>query len=197
LLKIGKEMTARVRAREDRTVALLPDDELVAYGIRMRRMLAQARADGWPDFLEALVLEWVAGAEKEWRWRQRAARLGADPVVRSAGSWPERVERLKREVDLVKLIAYEVGDIKMVTSKRWQCRCPFHDDRHPSLDIDTDKGVWICRACQVGGDAIRYAELARGYSFTEAVAYLEERCGITPPERRINGVQIVRTDGRR
>lgn len=187
LLKIGAEMTARVRAREARAVAQMPDAELVAYGIRMRRLKATAASSDWPEWAVELVGEWIEGAEKEWRWRQQAAKLGADPVVRSPGTWPERVERLHREVDLVKLIAYEVGDIRMVTPGRWQCRCPLHDDRHPSLDIDVNRGLWICRACHVGGDAIRYVELTRGCSFADAVAYLEERSGLEPiaPARRL------------
>jgi hypothetical protein len=197
LLKIGKEMTARVRAREDRTVAQMPDDELVAYGIRMRRLLAQAADDAWPDFLVALVAEWVQGAEKEWRWRRRAASLGADSVVRSGGSWPDRVEAVKRQVDLLALIGFETGGMRMHGRDKFSCRCPFHDDRDPSLDVDVEKGVWLCRVCQVGGDAIRYAELKYGYSFVEAVRHLEERAGIRPPEREIHGVQIIRADGGR
>jgi hypothetical protein len=43
----------------------------------------------------------------------------------------------------------------------------------------------------------RYVELSRSVKFPAAVQYLEERLGIRPPERRIHGVQIVRADGRR
>jgi hypothetical protein len=190
LLKLGKELTARVRAREDRTVAQMPDPELVAYGQRMRRLLATATDEWWPDEATALVAEWVHGAEKEWRWRQRAARLGADPVQRSAGTWTERVERIKRQVDLLPLIGAETGGVRMHGSTKATCRCPFHDDQSPSLDIDMTKGVWLCRACQIGGDAIRYAELRHGYAFADAVSYLEERCGLRPPEpvRSIRGI---------
>lgn len=194
LLAIGKELTARVRAREDRAVSTLPDDELVAYGQRMRRLLVTARDDGWPGEFVALVEEWVAGAAKEWRWRQRAARLGADGVARLAGTWADRVDRLKRGVDLALLIGLEGGGITGRHPKL-RCCCTFHLDHDPSLDIDTDKGVWFCRVCQIGGDAIRYAELRYGLTFAEAVGYLEERCGFLPPERRIDGVAIIRADG--
>jgi hypothetical protein len=188
-------MTARVRAREERSVAQMPDDQLVAYGIRMRRLLVMATDDGWPDFLAALVSEWVRGAEKEWRWRRRAASLGADTVVRSGGSWPERVETVKRVVDLWLLIGGESTETRQRGRHKYSVCCTFHDDRDPSLDIDVEKGVWVCRVCCIGGDAIRYAELRYGMSFTNAVAYLEERAGIKPPERRIDGVTIIRADG--
>lgn len=181
LLKIGKELTARIRAREDRMVTQMTDPELVAYGQRMRRLLAAATEERWPDEAAALAAEWVQSAEKEWRWRQRTARLGADAVQRSAGTWTDRVDRLKRSVDLLHLIGAETGGMRMLSLRKAKCCCPFHDDQDPSLDIDQEKGVWICRACDIGGDAIRYAELRYGMSFGEAVAHLEERCGIQPP----------------
>ena len=32
------------------------------------------------------------------------------------------------------------------------CRCPFHDDRTPSLIVSTTKNLWRCHgACGVGG----------------------------------------------
>ena len=44
-------------------------------------------------------------------------------------------------------VARELGGARKV-GKQWRCRCPSHDDRHPSLDIvDSDDNVlWICRA---------------------------------------------------
>lgn len=181
LLKIGHEMTRRVREREQWCVRQMDDTELVGYGVRMRRLLMTAEADGWEDFLIDLVKEWLADAEQEWRWRRRAASLGADPVVRSGASWADRVDRVKSSVDLFLLIALECGDGKVRGRGKLSCRCPFHDDRDPSLDIDTDKGVWLCRVCSIGGDAITYVELTRSVKFGAAVEYLEERLGIIPP----------------
>ena len=196
LLKIGEEMSRRARERERWCVRQMDDTELVGYGVRMRRLVVTAVADGWPDFLVELVKEWLAEAEKEWRWRQRAATLGADAVVRLGASWADRVDTVKRATDLMALIGFECGRIEMHGPTKFSCQCPFHDDRHPSLDIDTVKGVWFCQVCGIGGDAITYVELSRSVRFPSAVQYLEERLGITPPERRIHGVQIIRADGR-
>lgn len=182
LLKIGAEMTARVRERERWTVKQMADDELVGYGARMRRLLATATADRWDDFIVAMVAEWVAGAEKEWKWRTRAASLGADAVRRDGVSWADRVDEVKRKTDLGMLIAYECPPSKPVGTRGWRAACPFHDDRHPSMDVDTVKNVWVCRSCGVGGDAITYAELRYSLSFVDAVRHLEERLGIKPPQ---------------
>lgn len=195
LLKIGHEMAERVRERERWCMRQMDDSELVGYGVRMRRLLATAGADEWPDFLASLVEEWVSEAEREWRWRRRAANLGADAVVRSGASWADRVDTIKRSTDLVALIGFETGQIKQRGPTKVSCRCPFHDDRDPSLDIDTAKGVWLCRPCGIGGDAITYVELTRSVKFPAAVQELEERLGIKPQERQIHGVRIVRADG--
>jgi hypothetical protein len=186
LLEIGKEMTARVRERERWWVRQMADEELVGYGVRMRRMLVTAKADEWPDFLIDMVAEWLKEAEQEARWRQRAARLGADTMKRSGASWADRVDTVKRLTDLFLLIGAECGEIRTHGMRRFSCRCPFHDDRSPSLDADVEKGVWLCRVCQIGGDAITYAELSLSLKFTAAVEYLEGRLGIVHrPARRI------------
>jgi hypothetical protein len=39
--------------------------------------------------------------------------------------------------------------------KRWvHARCPFHDDRRPSMWLDVERGVWGCMACNISGDVI-------------------------------------------
>lgn len=37
--------------------------------------------------------------------------------------------------------------------------CPFHEDTHPSLSIDLERGLFHCFACGAGGDVIRFVEL--------------------------------------
>lgn len=199
LLKIGQEMTARARARNRDEVRLMTDEQLVGYGTRLRRQLAQAVAERWDEVAAGLVAEWLADVEKEWKWRTKAASYGGPSVVRSGASWADRVDEIKRQTDLGMLIAYEASAAKPVGTRGWKVACPFHDDRHPSMDVDTVKNVWICRACGVGGDAITYAELRYGLSFAEAVRHLEERLGIRHQERNgdIRGIEIVRINGTR
>ncbi len=43
--------------------------------------------------------------------------------------------------------------------RRGLVRCPFHEDRRPSLSVDLDRGVFHCFACGLGGGARRFAEL--------------------------------------
>jgi DNA primase len=44
---------------------------------------------------------------------------------------------------------------------RWQgaqgiVRCPFHDDRHPSLSINYELAVFFCHGCGTKGDVITF-----------------------------------------
>ncbi len=52
-------------------------------------------------------------------------------------------------------------------------RCPFHSDGgRPNLYIWADTRSWWCFRCNVGGDVIRFVELAESLSFREAVERL-------------------------
>lgn len=197
LLDIGKELSSRAKARERDALRVIPDDALVGYGASLRRLLAST--PDAPDFLRDLASDWLSEAEREWRWRQRAARLGGDGVTRVTGRWRDRVERVKEMADLAMLIAHENAGARPTWGGGWECCCPFHADTHPSLHIDVLKQVWICRACNVGGDAITYVQLRDRCTFVEAVQSLERRFGIVPTqaEREIRGVPVYRVNGAR
>jgi hypothetical protein len=44
-------------------------------------------------------------------------------------------------------------DVRIPGSGRGMTNCPLHEDRTPSLSVDTDKGVWNCHSCGNGGDS--------------------------------------------
>lgn len=50
--------------------------------------------------------------------------------------------------------------------------CPFHDDRHPSLHVNPDKQLFLCRACQTGGDVFTFIMMIDGLTFPQAKAVL-------------------------
>ena len=39
-----------------------------------------------------------------------------------------------------------------------KCTCPFHNDSHPSMMINTNKGIAKCFACGSGGNAISFIQ---------------------------------------
>jgi len=64
------------------------------------------------------------------------------------------IERMKAEVSLVRLV--EASGVTL--EKRGADhvgRCPFHDDKTPSLVVTPAKNLWRCfGACDAGGDVI-------------------------------------------
>lgn len=43
-----------------------------------------------------------------------------------------------------------------------KCKCPFHEDKNPSLSIDLDKGVWKCHAGCGAGSVIDLLAMFEG-----------------------------------
>ncbi len=56
--------------------------------------------------------------------------------------------------------------------REFAVRCPLHDDHHPSMSLDTAKGLWFCFPCGEGGDGIKLYMRARRLNFAEAVREL-------------------------
>jgi len=84
----------------------------------------------------------------------------------------EVVERLKTQVSVQRL-AEARGVVLEKRGADLHGRCPFHDDRTPSLVITPAKNLWHCLgACQTGGSVIDWVMRAEGVSFRHAVELL-------------------------
>jgi DNA primase len=82
------------------------------------------------------------------------------------------IERLKEEVSVQRL-----AEARGVTFTQHGAdligRCPFHEDRTPSLVVTPAKNLWHCLgACQVGGTVIDWVMRAEGISFRHAAELL-------------------------
>src|SRR5512140_4018226 len=89
------------------------------------------------------------------------------------------IRRVRDSVDIYDLISGYVSLRK--TGKNWQGLCPFHAEKTPSFSVNTDKQIFHCFGCGVGGDAFKFLELQEGLNFPEAVKQLAGRAGITLP----------------
>ena len=86
----------------------------------------------------------------------------------------EEIERLKREIPIERLVAGFGVELKR-QGKDLFGRCPFHDDRTPSLSVTPETNLWHCLgACNSGGDVIAWVMKTRGVSFRHAVELLKE-----------------------
>ena len=85
------------------------------------------------------------------------------------------LEQLKADVSLVGLLESQGFELKR-HGKDYVCRCPFHEDKTPSLVVSPDKNLWNCLgACGVGGSVIDWVMRLEGVGFRTAVEQLMEQ----------------------
>lgn len=94
--------------------------------------------------------------------REEYSRLSADEVL--------------SRVNIVDLIKEYVTLKKSGTN--YTGLCPFHGDRNPSMSVSETKQIFKCFSCGVGGNAIRFLELAEKIPYTEAMTRLADRVGL-------------------
>jgi DNA primase catalytic core len=84
----------------------------------------------------------------------------------------DEVERLKREVSVQRLA--EARGVKLVRhGANLLGKCPFHNDRTPSLVITPSNNLWNCLGvCNTGGSSIDWVMRTNGVSFRHAVELL-------------------------
>lgn len=82
------------------------------------------------------------------------------------------IDALLKSADIVSVISSYIP----VTSKgrSFVALCPFHDDKHPSLNISREKQIFKCFSCGAGGNAITFIEKYDKISFEEAVRKLAD-----------------------
>ncbi|TDJ08631.1 MAG: DNA primase [Deltaproteobacteria bacterium] len=56
--------------------------------------------------------------------------------------------------------------------------CPFHPDKKPSLIVNDTKKLFMCFACQTGGDAITFVQKFKGVGFIDALKELAQVVGV-------------------
>jgi putative DNA primase/helicase len=60
------------------------------------------------------------------------------------------------------------GQRRAAVTAEVKVKCPFHDDRTPSLSFNLEKGVWVCHAGCGGGGLIEFEQKLSGGSREEA-----------------------------
>ena len=109
----------------------------------------------------------------------------------------EVIERLKQEVALERLVELAGVELRR-QGKDLVGRCPFHEDRTPSLVITPAKNLWHCMgACQAGGSVIDWVMRAESVSFPHAVELLRDGVAPTPLARQRASVPLGARRSRR
>jgi DNA primase len=90
---------------------------------------------------------------------------------------PSCVRDLKLRVNLADVVS-RVVTLRKAGGARLKGLCPFHNEKTPSFNVDTDKGFFKCFGCGKAGDAISFVRETEQLNFTEAVEALGQRFNI-------------------
>lgn len=86
---------------------------------------------------------------------------------------------IKSRVDIVTLFNH-FGVKLTAKGKGFAGKCPWHEDKDPSLSVDREKGLYHCFGCGESGDVFALVEKVKGVGFREALKYLKAEAGRIP-----------------
>jgi DNA primase len=91
-------------------------------------------------------------------------------------SYPDAKEQVRQATDIVELVGKHL-ELRRA-GRGYVGRCPWHDDRRPSLQVNPDRQTWKCWVCDIGGDVFSFVMKREGCDFREALQMLADRAGI-------------------
>ncbi len=101
----------------------------------------------------------------------------------------DRVKQVKEANDIVDVVG---GYLSLrPAGPTFKGLCPFHDDHHPSFDVDPRRQRFRCWSCDKYGDVITFVQEFEHVSFMEALELLARRAGIT-----LDAKGAARSEGR-
>jgi hypothetical protein len=92
------------------------------------------------------------------------------------------LERLKRDVSLVRLIESQGHELKR-RGRDWVMRCVFHEEDTPSLSVSEAKNVYHCFGCNASGTVLDWVMKTRGVSLPHAVQLLRNDAPLAGVEK--------------
>ena len=100
-------------------------------------------------------------------------KLGGKKTLNVGGFLGEfEKDDIKKEVDIVTLFEH-FGIRLQKKGKSWISKCPWHDDKSPSLSVDKEKGLYNCFGCGESGDVFSLVQKMKGCDFKEALQFLK------------------------
>lgn len=93
----------------------------------------------------------------------------------------DAAERVKASLDIIEVIQRHV--VLKKAGRNYLGLCPFHKDKHPSMNVSREKRMFKCFACGEGGDALAflmkienktYGELIRDLALDQGIEIVRE-----------------------
>jgi DNA primase len=89
-------------------------------------------------------------------------------------------ERVRAAVDIVDVVG-ATTELRP-QGRNFVARCPWHNDRRPSMTVNQELQTWKCWPCDIGGDVFSFVMRRDGVDFPTAIRSLAEQAGIAVPE---------------
>ena len=96
-------------------------------------------------------------------------------------TYEEAVAEIKERLDIVEVVSKYV--VLKKAGANYVGLCPFHQDKHPSMHVSPQRGIFKCFSCGAGGDALSFIIKIEGKEFKEVIEELAEKFGIELPKK--------------
>ncbi len=87
-----------------------------------------------------------------------------------------QVDQIKSKLDIVTVVSSYIKLEK--AGSNWKGRCPFHNEKTPSLFVSPDRASYYCFGCHAKGDIFTFVQEFEGLDFVGALKILAERAGV-------------------
>ncbi len=100
---------------------------------------------------------------------------------------PEDVlETIRMKADIVDVVESYVH-LKKAGTNAWKACCPFHNEKTPSFNVNSERQIFKCFGCGTGGNVFSFIMNAEKLDFPGAVEFLARKYGIPLPEDEPQG----------
>lgn len=79
------------------------------------------------------------------------------------------IEAIRSLASIEKIVRSYNIDVKRANNHQLVCLCPFHDDHHPSLELDEETNRYRCWACGEHGDVFDFVMQMEDLNFPKSV----------------------------
>ncbi len=99
------------------------------------------------------------------------------------------VDEVRERADIAQIVGRYVT-LKQSGKRSWGL-CPFHSEKTPSFQVHSDKQIFYCFGCGVGGDVFAFRMRHDGLDFPDAVRALARELGIQISESSRESAGVV------